>query len=1683
MLISKQKHNIWFKTIAIVIVCTLVIADIAWAAPDARRCAKNTLSPPLRVTRDDHKEQFALKAYKKYLVEEDAADEYIKGQIEHEIDVFVQQEGSLSKGEAKWRGERTRPLRISDPALKGKIDYRDYDLGDLDTVMLVSVTGILRNLGQFAHVGLRGRHYGMPVIYIDSRFFKDAENTIQRHDIDEIILWENLRRNILNIHIEGNDEEARALMRQWLIDHINDDIDSADPRLDGTEYAGWSSRRIAKHFDEISWPLDILYEQIDLDVDIDYDYINSLLTIYRFDEESADVHIAASQNSKRRKRTGKTYAEKRSKMRDKREKKHAPQVKQVKHPKAAKILSFLNRNSVLLIIAAIVLYLLIDHLYYLYWFNYNSPTPAYIGGKDLATYYWGPDVWFKHGLSPYSNDNWVTLWADGAFAFDHPNPATQGLVLNNVMDRNNTLGYVSSPFNLILFKIIRFIPFGLLLNMWPIICIVGFALIVGKVSHRLAKDNAIKNVKSTTVYAVLLLALFNWPVIASAMFFYQIDILYMSLVSMAIYYYAFRREKPHTPLIAGTAIAFATWIKVFPGILILYFVAKSLVHLVRHGWSSTIKKTYAKVAIWSTGVSIGLGVLCLLVFPPAMFLAWFYKLKTFTSLWLGATISPSFYEWTKMLTLSNTVPLIVFIIVPIAFLFIMFKTLRGAAIHNSTHETKRFLFTISFLLTLLPTIMWQWWHLYNVVLIIPMLVAYFTLTNRQSAKETKYIWVKWLGLLMLGISYLVLNYYPYNRWATHSGDIDFLPVFFINSGNLALQNRGNSVLLERYTDVGRWLGYPGTIFLFIALIIAFKWAILTKMLPKRLLGRHAEETSKATTASQNVNTGTSAAETKKQPSSRRKGNYIEGLIELLNNDITSEQTAKTRKELEGLSGFKRSTILTELRGLRALGLVRVISGSEPRYYLARCVTQDGINKLSEIEELTKAELSQDQLRALRPRVQGALGIVKNIVFTNKTFEENQKMAEHSALSTQDYHDFIEELLLGNSGFLRSTLVAMDIQNIEEALEFDTAEITYVSGGELTRIYNITLSSGQNKISFALVFGQHSCQEEMDKRNEKEKVGETSYKLKDEFKFLQRANRVLPDNVVKPYVYSEIGTQNISKYPACSMEFIGGHDSWYLIYTDGKRRVVSDTRASPKWQMIDENYKEFLKDIFKIRIKLYLELGESARVFLPAGDFMYPSQKDVKSVGPNYHFDKTDPFKTVPYDSTKPIKLTAAENSTKSSIGFLVRRFFRQEQVVNAKRMNFEEPLFYTLPNQEVANVLFQALSEIFPGEGKQKTIEWLEAYLDEYREDEYAARVSFVEDFIKTLATDQVNVDADLQPEPKGCPAELLNLFNNPSHKTILQKALGEEGVRVDDVFPLRGYTRETVLNEFNILVKLGMMELVPTAEVEGDKRYNYYRFVELIRIERFGKIKDIIEVVNNIESETSKRGETRPLWWASMTDAEISYTRSRVWGPCVDGFGIEKAVSLFDEVIPAKLEAGEVYKIRYNKTLFDEYQSRAGLDAKYSPRAILQEYVKMLRFRAKDPKQIKIIAYRRKDRAFISVTRYANKGATEPIGESSINIGEDIFDRPLHLVKLLNMAFIASQIPNDVTREELSEYDHFISYINSQHKAITGKNISSSNILQTIRHIVLSLPDAAPFPLQTLQEYYRRTIERLRYA
>jgi hypothetical protein len=283
MYIIKHRDNILIRIAASALACLLAFNDLALASAEGAR-STDALAVSSQLANEKFKERFMARAS---VLGHKAANNAISALIKTDKGIYKD----------RWEDDMTGELDVADTDVKGNIGFAP---AGVKKIRLIKVTGLFKKTGQFAHVGLSGRYevdgirhsYGMPVFYVDSFYFDKADKAVLKHEVDEILQWEDLRSVIADAR--GIDK-SEINMRRWIKDHVSRE----DRKLHGTRYGGKTSIGIAKYIHGKSYPLTGLYRAAGIEAAgalsrlTDMDYIRK---IYDIDEEGRDVNIAAGED-------------------------------------------------------------------------------------------------------------------------------------------------------------------------------------------------------------------------------------------------------------------------------------------------------------------------------------------------------------------------------------------------------------------------------------------------------------------------------------------------------------------------------------------------------------------------------------------------------------------------------------------------------------------------------------------------------------------------------------------------------------------------------------------------------------------------------------------------------------------------------------------------------------------------------------------------------------------------------------------------------------------------------------------------------------------------------------------------------------------------------------------------------------------------------------------------------------------------------------------------------------------------------------------------------------------------------------------------------------------------------------------------------------------------------------------
>ncbi|MFA6320336.1 MAG: hypothetical protein WCY36_00575 [Candidatus Omnitrophota bacterium] len=179
-----------------------------------------------------------------------------------------------------------------------------------------------------------------------------------------------------------------------------------------------------------------------------------------------------------------------------------------------------------------------------------------------------------------------------------------------------------------------------------------------------------------------------------------------------------------------------------------------------------------------------------------------------------------------------------------------------------------------------------------------------------------------------------------------------------------------------------------------------------------------------------------------------------------------------------------------------------------------------------------------------------------------------------------------------------------------------------------------------------------------------------------------------------------------------------------------------------------------------------------------------------------------------------------------------------------------------------------------------------------------------------------------------------------------------------------------------------------------------------------------------------------------------------------------------------AQFQDDRVYEIKYDK-------SRLSL----SQVAIIEAYVKLLQARTSGQDNVRLRPFSSEQGSAESlIAVYCTGKNFKGEGHVDVSIPDgDLKDYLLRITGMVNIAVASSNIPDDLSREDIDKYRPILSYINNQYKAILGESLaipeSPEDILKVIRRIVLGLPKSLRSDFSHIEEYNRLAKQALAAA
>jgi len=216
----------------------------------------------------------------------------------------------------------------------------------------------------------------------------------------------------------------------------------------------------------------------------------------------------------------------------------------------------------------------------------------------------------------------------------HPNPSYAEMLKQNFSDIGDNRGYVATPVTLWILSPLTRLPFIVAYLTWATLSAATYVAIVIVLTWRLTEDRSTTDRVSACLFGITFLVCLFEPVRLS-LALGQIEAAYMAPMTAGIYLAAFNDNSTRRRLLAGAALGLATAIKIFPGIVLLYFVFTALVEAVRPAgrgkerWRALVQSDASQVVAGAFACLIIVGFITLGLVPFATIHAWFVKFWDF----------------------------------------------------------------------------------------------------------------------------------------------------------------------------------------------------------------------------------------------------------------------------------------------------------------------------------------------------------------------------------------------------------------------------------------------------------------------------------------------------------------------------------------------------------------------------------------------------------------------------------------------------------------------------------------------------------------------------------------------------------------------------------------------------------------------------------------------------------------------------------------------------------------------------------------------------------------------------------------------------------------------------------------------------------------------------------------------
>ncbi|MCX5667230.1 MAG: radical SAM protein [Candidatus Omnitrophica bacterium] len=245
------------------------------------------------------------------------------------------------------------------------------------------------------------------------------------------------------------------------------------------------------------------------------------------------------------------------------------------------------------------------------------------------------------------------------------------------------------------------------------------------------------------------------------------------------------------------------------------------------------------------------------------------------------------------------------------------------------------------------------------------------------------------------------------------------------------------------------------------------------------------------------------------------------------------------------------------------------------------------------------------------------------------------------------------------------------------------------------------------------------------------------------------------------------------------------------------------------------------------------------------------------------------------------------------------------------------------------------------------------------------------------------------------------------------------------------------------------------------------------------GKESPIRDLYASVLSEVASGTKSFPAGEKDMPKSDrLLQDESRQLASGTTSYDSEFATVLLTDLLYAQLHEDRNYEVKYDTSRLTNSQIE-----------IIEEYARLLQLRSSHPDSIKLRPFSSAQGSKESLIAVYCTGKDFK-GEGHVDVAipdGELKEYLLRITGMVNIALASSNIPDDLSREEVDKYRPIMSYIKNQYKAILGEELaipdSPEDILKVIRRIVIGLPKSMRMDAGQIEEFNRLAKQALTAA